>query len=430
MGEIYANSLLTLAASRGWGTHVTCFANRISNSLIKPEKFTPELLPSNFNYIQPSRYRSGYFYIIDHRIWESAVTSAALNSRGWVLQERLLSPRTVHFCQDQAFWECGELAACEALPGGLPVKVMDRRGGLTRVAQNQFKTFINDCTTRVPQGVMANLLSRFPWQQRPSSFDRRSHTFDRWNQIVEAYTKCDLTNPTDRIVAIAGVAQRLKPVLNDTFIAGLWKTLLVYGLAWKIGDDPGFHASGRRPIDRVTNQPIYCGPTWSWVSVEGAITYGLGSDIDQWGSRVTVESCIVQPVNQEFAKAVERGTVLRLSGCLRKLELTMKEESRGRGHLSHYVSVRLGQVHVRETTIRLDATKMEDHLDKVLAVVPILWRKAGGPNENESLIGLVLEKYEDFYWRVGFLEATSFSDPAVLITLARANELPVVIQIV
>jgi hypothetical protein len=119
MGEIYANSLLTLAASRGWGTHVTCFANRISNSLIKPEKFTPELLPSNFNYIQPSRYRSGYFYIIDHRIWESAVTSAALNSRGWVLQERLLSPRTVHFCQDQAFWECGELAACEALPGGL-----------------------------------------------------------------------------------------------------------------------------------------------------------------------------------------------------------------------------------------------------------------------------------------------------------------------
>src|SRR5438552_2841114 len=29
-----------------------------------------------------------------------------LNSRGWTLQERLLSPRTLHYCIDQIYWEC------------------------------------------------------------------------------------------------------------------------------------------------------------------------------------------------------------------------------------------------------------------------------------------------------------------------------------
>jgi hypothetical protein len=87
MGDIYTNSLFTIAASRGWDTRVSCFATRISDSLIKPQKFAPAPSPNNAHSMQPSRYSSGYFYVIDHRIWELAVTDAALNTRGWVLQE-------------------------------------------------------------------------------------------------------------------------------------------------------------------------------------------------------------------------------------------------------------------------------------------------------------------------------------------------------
>ena len=41
------------------------------------------------------------------------VRNAPLNKRGWVMQERLLSRRTIHFGRSQAYWECGREVRCE-----------------------------------------------------------------------------------------------------------------------------------------------------------------------------------------------------------------------------------------------------------------------------------------------------------------------------
>lgn len=43
------------------------------------------------------------------------VGNAVLNQRGWVLQERALSPRTIHFTTAQTYWECGSVIRCENL---------------------------------------------------------------------------------------------------------------------------------------------------------------------------------------------------------------------------------------------------------------------------------------------------------------------------
>lgn len=42
--------------------------------------------------------------------WAASVDGPAspLNGRGWVLQGRLLAPRTLHFGREQLFWECRE----------------------------------------------------------------------------------------------------------------------------------------------------------------------------------------------------------------------------------------------------------------------------------------------------------------------------------
>lgn len=45
---------------------------------------------------------------------------APVNIRAWVVQERLLAPRVLHFGQTQVIWECRELSACELYPHGLP----------------------------------------------------------------------------------------------------------------------------------------------------------------------------------------------------------------------------------------------------------------------------------------------------------------------
>ncbi|KAL2880720.1 hypothetical protein SGCOL_003747 [Colletotrichum sp. CLE4] len=43
------------------------------------------------------------------------VEQAVLNQRGWVLQERALSRRTLHFTATQVYWECGKGVHCESL---------------------------------------------------------------------------------------------------------------------------------------------------------------------------------------------------------------------------------------------------------------------------------------------------------------------------
>ena len=41
------------------------------------------------------------------------VEEAQLNTRAWVMQERVLSRRTIHFSNNQIYWECGEGVYCE-----------------------------------------------------------------------------------------------------------------------------------------------------------------------------------------------------------------------------------------------------------------------------------------------------------------------------
>ena len=47
--------------------------------------------------------------------FDNEVEGAELNKRSWVMQERYLSCRTIHFGTNQAYWECGEGVYCEDL---------------------------------------------------------------------------------------------------------------------------------------------------------------------------------------------------------------------------------------------------------------------------------------------------------------------------
>lgn len=47
--------------------------------------------------------------------FQGHVEQSFLNTRGWVLQERALSRRTLHFTSTQVYWECGQSVYCETL---------------------------------------------------------------------------------------------------------------------------------------------------------------------------------------------------------------------------------------------------------------------------------------------------------------------------
>jgi hypothetical protein len=48
--------------------------------------------------------------------WKYLLNNEPLNTRAWVLQERMLSQRICHFTRSQVIWECSESWACEGFP--------------------------------------------------------------------------------------------------------------------------------------------------------------------------------------------------------------------------------------------------------------------------------------------------------------------------
>jgi hypothetical protein len=67
-------------------------------------------------YIRARDSSGRLFYICtDVDDFDQHVEEAPLNNRAWVLQERALARRILHFAAAQTYWECGERIYCENL---------------------------------------------------------------------------------------------------------------------------------------------------------------------------------------------------------------------------------------------------------------------------------------------------------------------------
>lgn len=99
MGHIFNSAYCTIAASR---------ANSTAEGFLGPrqERTTVEI----------RRPENATFYVsemIDD--FRGDIEEGKLNRRGWVLQERALSRRTIYFGERQTYWECGWGVRCETL---------------------------------------------------------------------------------------------------------------------------------------------------------------------------------------------------------------------------------------------------------------------------------------------------------------------------
>lgn len=99
MADVYSNAYCTIAATRAEG----------SNAGFLQERQQRQCLP-----VRPA---SGIPYYLCPTIdnFRDDVENGALNQRGWVLQERVLSSRTIYFAESQVYWECGEGVYCETM---------------------------------------------------------------------------------------------------------------------------------------------------------------------------------------------------------------------------------------------------------------------------------------------------------------------------
>ncbi len=105
MANIYMNSFFNISAISASSSH---------DGL--PSSY--ELHPRVVNTVWVDG-RAGTYRLINPDFWRERVTDAQVNTRGWVLQERVLAPRVLHFGFDQLLWECCELSTSEEFPEGI-----------------------------------------------------------------------------------------------------------------------------------------------------------------------------------------------------------------------------------------------------------------------------------------------------------------------
>ncbi len=240
------------------------------------------------------------------------VEESKLRSRGWVLQEDLLSPRMLHFTKEELSWTCSTFTRCECrirptLPsynpyrlglGTLPRKDMGDLGYTTDPTRTRTTSdpvgkeprccSILSCfgprkqsarkiekqpAARSDQGDEMDAstalpsLSMSPWKLVESE-DLEAALNLKWPLIVMDFTRRKLTVAADRMPALAGLAGWTEQQTDDNYMAGIWMKDAEYQLLWYV--DRSAETAESAPSDRF---PRPYAPSWSWTSVSGPISY-------------------------------------------------------------------------------------------------------------------------------------------------------------
>lgn len=222
MCQVYENSLITLAAassSSGRGGLFYQFP-RIEQSGIDANSDQPYTIFARSD--------------MNHLFFDFP-----LMNRAWVMQERLLAPRTLYFTSQELVWECRTSTNCQCTPdaGGFVEKSLEFPRSLK---------LSPDMAGVSPQVI--------------------------WHQVVSVYSRLKMTMPSDKLIAIHGVAQFMNRVRTCRYLGGVWEDSFAQDLLWAVGPSDVWSEKPLRPEE-------WRAPTWSWASVEREVTYN--DDIEQ-----------------------------------------------------------------------------------------------------------------------------------------------------
>lgn len=283
MGQIYMHAHINIAGTTGTPNGEGLFCERDIH-YIEPcvVLYEPsDLLPG------------GCFNILDQELWFRNVDKAPLNLRAWVCQERLLSPRTVHFARGQLFWECGEKVACELFPRRIPPGLYNAH----------------------PKRLNLELLRSGGLYERRQSGDLERWGFAKalavWAGVVFIYTFAELTVETDKLIAISALAWCWQHLVggNIQYLAGMWRKNFATQLLWR--SFGGVYAS--------IQQEEWRAPSWSWASINGPILMPQMTRFeDERDILIDIKETSVELVSKERFGPVKDGRIT-LCGRLAKI---------------------------------------------------------------------------------------------------------------
>jgi hypothetical protein len=245
MPSIYENAYVTLAAIASSSSTGGCFSDSSSEFMARDFAVVDR---DGESYQIFARRHLPHFLMPDGSVSWELNQEFPLLKRAWVLQERLLSPRVLHFARHELMWECMESAACEC-------SFLDKvdRERLVKIAHHR-------AFTPNPLDFTASLSRRL---HAASVNPDRASLAERWRALVSTYSSLAMTYQKDKLQALSGLAQQVNRTMGDTYVAGLWRGTLIGDMLWEAND----------PSERPSP---WRAPSWSWASVINPVNYVSG----------------------------------------------------------------------------------------------------------------------------------------------------------
>lgn len=235
MAEIYSKAAVTIS---------TLNSDRSTSGFLKPRQTKAAVVSSEFTVqeLLPS--------LLD------TLEDSCLNTRGWCMQERLLSMALLHIGESQVFWEC-------------------RAGYGSEVGD------FNTSNDRV--GVSFNYATKEFIELRQKFNPATFQGWNTWYNLVTEYTARNLTFTADKFPALAGAARVFQQGSSTAeYVAGLWKQDLANGLVWGALSKraPAQKAAGFNFCYDLASPATKRAPSWSWASVDGPVQFYGGRKED------------------------------------------------------------------------------------------------------------------------------------------------------
>jgi len=241
MAQIYSNAYITILASNASDAAHGFLAHR--DALDASSARIPfRIAPNKFGSVTARRCVSRSL---------SKKLENPLSTRAWALQEQMMASRILAYTKHTLEWRCAS--------------------GMMNLNNS-----LNIDFGYEPKPKLISQLSKVP-----------DEALWEWIRIVEDYSNRSMSIRSDKLPAIAALAEKFAAVLGH-YYAGLWRYGLIKQLCWRL-----MHCSQEQ---RAGNP--YRAPSWSWASVNGNCTwfnYAIGEE-----DCCNMESAEIVPKNVEI----------------------------------------------------------------------------------------------------------------------------------
>ncbi|KAK4140290.1 heterokaryon incompatibility protein-domain-containing protein [Dichotomopilus funicola] len=238
MGQIYRCSALNISAGGAQDSSSGCFVTR------EPLQHRACILTGDATagFCVPRRCPNE---------WSSSDGSSTI-SRGWVFQERMLAPRTLHYSRKTISWECICLDATEGRPEG------------------DTWNWEQDRRYRRPKEIFQTLCDfQRPAEENPTTFPLANNKdvetfYSAWSELLKDYSHKKLTQGSDKLVALHGVMSIVAESTGLRQAVGMWLDYLHLDLIWST-----WSPASKRP--EFYDPTKYRAPSWSWACVDSGV---------------------------------------------------------------------------------------------------------------------------------------------------------------